>query len=444
MLLRRERKMVKYDIVIIGGGIGGLAAGARLTAAGYRTLIIEKQSILGGRYNAADYKGYRITTAAYYIVHPNGPVRQLLKDVGVEFNLEIAEAPEPYLKYRIDGKDYPVPRKGGTMALLSSVAKPDEIAKIQNALQKAFKWQEPGDNITLKEWLSAYTDNEKIFQIFNTICIGGGGTTIDMIPAGEFFRVIKNYAKYGGVWLLPRGHLLPVVDGLVEVIKSNGGEIWTETRVNRILIDALIVKGVVTEKKGMEVNVEAKVVISNCSPRDMVKMSSEKNFDEGYLKRVREMKTSEMFNIIWGCDKPMFDFPGVINFPQCDPPWFAVDFSLTWRDLAPEGKYTMWAGFVLTYSSYNIKSEIEKGIKLCKENFPELEKHGEILLVQVFRKTWPTLWACAGTDLGQKSPVENLYVVGDGAKPSGYVMAEGVVEGARLVVEDIMQRIKLQ
>ena len=434
----------KYDVAIIGGGIGGLAAAARLAAAGYKPIILEKQEVLGGRYTAADYKGYRITSAAYYIVHPDGPVIQLLRDMGVESQVEIAPAPEPYLKYRIDGKDHPIPRKGGTLALLPTVAGVEEAERVQAAFRRAMRWQEPVDEISFGDWLSQYTDNKKIHQVFNMMCMGASGGVLSSTPAGDFIRVIRAYGKYGGAWVLPRGHLKPLVDAVVGAIKSRGGEIRIRTKVKQILIDGLRVRGVLAEADGKGLEIEAKAVISDCSPHDMIKMAGEENFDKGYLNKVQQIKTAEMFNIIWGCDKPMFDWPGVINFAQYDDfyhVFYSMDFSLTWRDLAPEGKYMLWAGFILP-PEYDIKKEIERGIRQCKENFPDLEKQGELLLVQVFRKTWPGLWATGGSDLGQRTPVENLYVVGDGAKPSGYCMAEGVTEGARLAVEDIKGRIK--
>lgn len=436
---------MKYDAVIIGAGIGGLAAAARLADAGYAPIILEKQDVLGGRYTTGKHRGYKITSAAYYIVHPNGPVIQLLRDLGVESQVEIASAPDPYLKYRIDGKDHPVPQKGGAMALLPLVASPQEVERIQLCLGKALRWQEPGDEISFKDWLSECTDNQKVHQIFNMMCAGTSGASSATMPAGEFIRILRFFGKYGGKWVLPKGHLKPLVDAVVGAIRSRGGEIQTRAKVQRIMVEDLSVKGVVAEKDGKKLEIEAKVVINDCSPHDMLQMAGESNFHKDYLRRVRELNAPECFNIIWGCDKPMFDFAGVINFPQWDNPYhvlYAVDFSLLWRDLAPEGKYMLWAGFVLPPGQYDLKKEIERGIRQCKESFPDLEKHGEVLLTQVFRKTWPLLWAAAGRDLGQRTPVENLYIVGDGAKPSGHMMAEGVVEGARLAVEDIKARIK--
>ncbi|MBN1145594.1 MAG: FAD-dependent oxidoreductase, partial [Bacteroidales bacterium] len=39
---------MKYDIIIIGAGLGGLTAGAKLAKEGKRVLVVEQHSIPGG------------------------------------------------------------------------------------------------------------------------------------------------------------------------------------------------------------------------------------------------------------------------------------------------------------------------------------------------------------------------------------------------------------
>ncbi len=43
----------KYDAIIIGGGVSGLAAAASLTEKGYKTLVVEARDRLGGRIHSA-------------------------------------------------------------------------------------------------------------------------------------------------------------------------------------------------------------------------------------------------------------------------------------------------------------------------------------------------------------------------------------------------------
>ncbi|MHA1301991.1 MAG: NAD(P)-binding protein, partial [Candidatus Helarchaeota archaeon] len=52
---------MKYDIVIVGGGEGGLFSGAILAKKGFSVLILEQASQIGGRARSIEYKpGYQL------------------------------------------------------------------------------------------------------------------------------------------------------------------------------------------------------------------------------------------------------------------------------------------------------------------------------------------------------------------------------------------------
>ncbi|MBI1959641.1 MAG: NAD(P)-binding protein, partial [Candidatus Rokubacteria bacterium] len=52
----------RFDCVVIGAGIGGLAAAARLAAAGLRPLVVEERDRVGGRFSSVDVEGFRVST----------------------------------------------------------------------------------------------------------------------------------------------------------------------------------------------------------------------------------------------------------------------------------------------------------------------------------------------------------------------------------------------
>ena len=54
-----------YDIIIIGSGIGGAAAGGMLAHAGYKTLVLEKNAFIGGRCTSYQKEGFTVDVGVH-------------------------------------------------------------------------------------------------------------------------------------------------------------------------------------------------------------------------------------------------------------------------------------------------------------------------------------------------------------------------------------------
>ena len=57
---------VKYDVVVIGGGMGGMCAGALAAKEGYRPLVVEKRPMIGGRFSTEEVDGFKLMTGPVY------------------------------------------------------------------------------------------------------------------------------------------------------------------------------------------------------------------------------------------------------------------------------------------------------------------------------------------------------------------------------------------
>lgn len=77
---------LQFDAIVIGAGAGGVSAAARLTQAGYRTLLVESCSRVGGRALTREVDGFLLNTGALAIER-DGAVAELYKDLGLELNL---------------------------------------------------------------------------------------------------------------------------------------------------------------------------------------------------------------------------------------------------------------------------------------------------------------------------------------------------------------------
>src|SRR5689334_19317952 len=81
----------KYDVIIIGAGIGGLVCGCYLAKAGLKVLIIEKNANPGGYCNSFEVKGYKFDGCVHSLgnLSQDGKFYQILNELGVYTRLEL-------------------------------------------------------------------------------------------------------------------------------------------------------------------------------------------------------------------------------------------------------------------------------------------------------------------------------------------------------------------
>jgi len=434
------------DVVVIGAGIGGLCAAARLSYAGYKTIVLEALPYLGGRYTWLEYKGYQIKCGAHWFMYgQKEPVLVLLREVHGDTDFEMKPIPAP--KWRFGGKDHDMLAKGGLWNLISLASRDkQEEEKVISALRRCFRWREPSDRITFSDWLLGITDNKTIHKLLNAWCVQVVGVNLHEISAGAMIRFVVTMASSlaGTEQLMPKGGLKPVVDSLAKAIVNNKGEILIRAKAERIVVRDGVVKGVEARDPEGELQIEARVVVSDTGPQKTVELAGEQNFDRGYVEEVKDLKPLGALEFWMTTNGPLYDWPGGLYTIDTRRSCLWSDTSMIWPELAPKGKNLM-----ILYvkpeqtTEYDPKKEYEIFLADLHDTFPQFEKlGGEILLSRHYRKDWPCVRAFPSAEQHQRTPVENLYNVGDAVNPTGLVGGAGCAEGAKTVVEDIKKRIK--
>ena len=118
---------------------------------------------------------------------------------------------------------------------------------------------------------------------------------------------------------------------------------------------------------------------------------------------------------------------------------------MSWPDFAPPGKNLMVL-YLKPEQATEYDPKKEYGIFLADlhDTFPNFEKQGgEVLLSRHYKKDWPTLRAFPSAPHHRRTPVENLYNVGDAVNSPGWIGGAGCGEGAKTVAEEIMRRTKV-
>jgi len=434
---------LSYDVVIIGSGMGGMSAAALLTLAGYRTLVVERLPFLGGRATAYDYKGFKLSTGAMsFPTYDESPVTQVFRMIGAEYNIRPLLG-EHVFQYRIRGTDYDISRKEGLRGLISLAGdNKEEVERVTSAVERALSWQEPSTTITLQEWLSQFTHNNTIFQIFQQVCVGHLGINIHEVPAAELFRYLKHAIITQVRGYAPEGNQA-LMESLRKAIQDKGGDLWTHSRAKHIVVQDRQAKGLVVQRAGEEIEIEAKAVISNAGPRRTVELAGNENFDIGYMKEIRERLRPAyhiLFFIAMPGDRPL---PARLYLTDIRRLFAIRCMTMTCPELAPPGKHLIYASAVPGSSMppINFRHEIELCLLDLKENLPGFDRYGEILRIHRFRGDWPFYHTWPGYEVPIKTPIENLYNVGDGVKPPSWIGLEACVESARIVADDIKERI---
>lgn len=430
------------DIIVIGSGLGGLFSAGLLGRVGYRVLVLESLDIVGGRYTTKDYEGFKVNTGSWALgIHGyQGPVIKTLQELGARPEIKVPGPPDR--KTRLFGKDVDMPEKGGFRVIISMVAKnKKEEERVMQATRRALFWQEPSDAMNLDEWVHSLTDNPLIHGMFDFVVRAMTALNYYEIPAGEAFRILRNFGRFKGVTTTVKDGNKGTVDALLEAMKQWPIEIMTNTRVEKIVVEDGAVKGVQASRpRGEILKATAKVILSNAGPKNTVLLAGREHFDAGTLREVDKVRPSAAMTLIFAYDKPILDYDGFINFidlPRITTIWEPHHL---WPTYAPKGKYCMYA--YGTMKTPVVEREVQLAIEECIANFPPLSK-ANVLTKLVFQGDWPIMRAAIGTGVAPKTTIEGLYNVGDGTNPSGWVCGEGVAESVHFVVDDLMKRYAL-
>jgi len=245
---------MEYDVIIIGSGLGGLTAGAKLAKEGRKILLIEQHSIPGGCATTFKRGDFTLEVGLHEM---DGPAARDMKtkifsELDVFNTVEFVKVPEFY-HFINDGISFSMPHNPEEASSRLKDLFPEEKSGIDsyfNQLLSPRKKPAPGEiiiDISIGEFLDSIIENDKL----KLILLGNLGYFHDdpySLSLG-YYSVAQGSYFTGGASYIKGGSLrLPVY--LAEYIRKQGGSVLYNHLVTDLICESNIVTGVKYRKKG--------------------------------------------------------------------------------------------------------------------------------------------------------------------------------------------------
>ncbi len=327
-----------WDAIVIGSGLGGLTTAAYLAANGKRVAVLEQHYVAGGNAHVFRRKRmFEFDVGVHYIgdCGPGGGIPTILGGVGLGGKIEFLEMdPDGFDTLMFPGIVFKVPKGWDKYRERMVATFPDDETGIHrcldimqaviNEFSKVRLPLAPEDLRRLAkeapnflQWgmrpLADLFDECGLGQKSRAILAGEGGDYAvppSRVPVLMHTSLLHHYLK-GAYYPKGGGQVLPA--HLVDVVRSNGGEVRTRVRVERIIIEDGRAAGV--RLVGGE-ELRAPVVVSNADlKRTFMDLVGPEHVSAETAKRVRDFRMAlPLFCVYLGLDIDLRDVMPNTNY----------------------------------------------------------------------------------------------------------------------------------
>lgn len=299
------------QVVVIGAGLGGLAAALRLRAQGMRVTVCEKLERFGGRSNLIDECGFRIDTGPTILVMKDA-FEETYRSLGLKLadRLELTQIEPNYRIYFHDGTHLDLSNSMARLADNVEQHEPGGAERVFRFLGESARKYELGmefvtrnyDRITdlanpralvgmlstksykgLYDHVAEYFESEKLRKAFSFHSMFLGLSPLDS-PA--MYALITYADLVGGMWY-PKGGIYSVIEDLVSLAEERGVELRAGTEVARIRVERRRAVGVELRNGDF---IPADAVVSNAdlpyTYGSLIGEEHRKRFSDRRLKRM--------------------------------------------------------------------------------------------------------------------------------------------------------------
>jgi len=424
--------MTKHvDVLVVGAGVGGLCATARLAHAGLSVLLVERDERVGGRASTVEKDGFKLNTGAVAI-ELGGTIKETADLLGIDYGLRF---PEPANVFSVKGK-HVNPAKGGWKVLIDQMTK--KGAKVLTNLGAARKGELPEEQITLEAWISGATSNATIHRLFRNLAASIFAVNADEIPAKAFLTYFMQKGAFKHFGFHPDG-TIGVCQAIAAAIVRDGGELALSSPVTQIHTGDGGVTGATVEGIG---EVTCGALISNVGPLATIDLVGEGALGAAYVSDIRARTRPSANMIIHVASRePLIDAPGLVLFSETERVCNGSTLTVTCPELAPEGWHltVIYAVPRPAVGEFDVDEERRLALEELEDLLPGMA-HAEtrVLDATVMHGQWPAQRAASGHELPRDTPLDNLKHVGDGVRDYGDGGTQACAVTAKAVTDELL------
>ena len=402
---------IDADVLVIGSGIGGLAAAASLAHAGKRVLVVETHDRVGGRGSTVEVDGFQLSTGAVALEF-GGPMENLFRTVGAPYDVRRPNEPAQVVQFK--GRVYNTTSRPARLLIDSG------LRRLGARLTRTWDGPPQGDDPTFEQWLSRFPVGKTVRRLARNVAAGVFSVNSDEVSARAMLTYVTQKSLFRDYGFPPGGTIAPMQE-LAAVIERRGGQVWLSSTVEGLDIVDGLVRSATVRRGDESVTVTCRAVVSNAGPSATIALCGDGALPSDYVALVKEkIHPAPMYAVTIASQRPLAKPAGIVFFADTERVAALAHLTSACPEVAPPGwhLYVAYAVPVPAMSPFDEDAEREA-------IFAELrrELHGfdeaRILGAPLLSGDWPAQRVVSGCEIDSATPIANLWNVGDATRAYG-------------------------
>ncbi len=307
---------MNYDVIVIGGGLGGLTAGAKLAKEGKKVLLVEQHDQPGGCATTFKRKGFTMEVGLHEMdgLHAGDMKTRIFRDLGVMEAVKFLKVPE---FYRFVNERYDVTITHNPEEVQETLIStfPNEETGIKAYfyqlmnIRKIMKQAGDQPEKTIGEFLDSIINDDDL----KLILLGNLGYFHDdpySLSLSYYSMAQSSYYQGGGNFIQGGSQILS--NFLMKAISDNGGTVLLNHLVKEILVEdgaAVGIRFQSQKKQEEELKVAyAGIIVANAS----IPQLADSLLPESYAKLLRNEiiglePAASLLTVYFGFNKKLID-----------------------------------------------------------------------------------------------------------------------------------------